>query len=890
MPKKSKLTESPARFTSGLDEKLKSDFQKYLQEISAANVETARSFRFSMLLKDWFADARPNFVEDYLKGMERHVRVKQKDIVLAGRIDALYGNAIIEFESNLTKKLKEAKRQLQQYFFSLTVEEATPEANFLCIATDGVLFQVFTPVWLTGEIPKKLEDIELRELDRVDFGKIDGAKAFLWIDRYFFRTKELHPTSDEFVRDFGINSPAYAFAIKLLEAEWKRSGHLSELKVIYENWEKYLRIAYGTSVADDELFLRHTYLASFAKLLAFMRLSGKSSLPTQSEIVEIFTGRFFKRLGIQNFLDEDFLSWIGRERVRDALLKLTRGIATLLENYYLQEISEDVLKSLYQELVDPVTRHDLGEFYTPDWLADRIVRHALQKTPKASVLDPACGSGSFLYFTIRYKREKLGDSETTLQHIRDNVVGIDIHPLAVTIAKTNYLLGLGELLRRRVKDFHIPIYMANSIRLPWQPIQIGTLEKVPSIRVNLDDDHANIPDVFLEHPTAYDQAIEFCHDFAVEHSSQDLKLKRFRGLARQRLKEVPTDDDTIEVLFDVAVKMHRLIKKNRNSIWAFILKNVYRPLFLKQRFDWILGNPPWLTLKDVEKGDYQDFLKKEILDEYSLLDRGKGHLVTHLELGTLFFCASLYVYGKRDAGSIAFVLPRSVFTADQHEKFRTANIGKSMHDIGITEVWDLDGVTPLFRIPANVAFGTNPHATPNPFPAEVFSGELPRKNASLKEAGESLSVRRTKLYSVKQGERSFWSEDPRAEVGGKSPYGSKFAEGATMFPRSCWFVQIASGGTLGFDPSKPYVRTDQRSTDEAKDAYKDLIVEGNVEKELLYATLLSTDLLPFGFLDYRVVVLPIKPSGERFIMLTNPQAKAAGNVHLVRWPLLSSLF
>ncbi len=430
MAKRSKLTEKASRFTTGFEEKLKADLKKYRDEIIVSNVETARSFRFMQLLRDWFSEARPRFVEEFLKGLEKHVTMKQKDFVIAsGRIDALFGNVIVEFEGNLEKKKKEAEGQLRRYLFGLLGSSDFRDVNFLCIASDGVLFQVYTGWWKGDRpVPDHWEDIELRLVDKVNFLTIDAGQAFLWLDRYFFRTTLLKPTTEEFVRDFGINSPAYAFALKLLRTQWNQVKSQSEFSVIYENWEKYLRIAYGTQVADLELFLRHTYLASFAKLLAYMRLTDKASAPSPSIVEEIYTGRFFrKHFGILNFLEEDFFSWLAREKVRTTLVDLTRRISTLLEKYHLAEISEDALKSLYQELVDPQTRHDLGEYYTPDWLADRIVRHVLEENPSASVLDPSCGSGSFLYFAIRYKRERLGDKGKTLQNIQDTVVGVDGH-------------------------------------------------------------------------------------------------------------------------------------------------------------------------------------------------------------------------------------------------------------------------------------------------------------------------------------------------------------------------------------------------------------------------------------------------------------------------------
>ena len=50
-----------------------------------------------------------------------------------------------------------------------------------------------------------------------------------------------------------------------------------------------------------------------------------------------------------------------------------------LTEYDLSKVREDVLKGVYQQLIDPKDRHDLGEYYTPDWLCERIVTELLPK-------------------------------------------------------------------------------------------------------------------------------------------------------------------------------------------------------------------------------------------------------------------------------------------------------------------------------------------------------------------------------------------------------------------------------------------------------------------------------------------------------------------------------
>ena len=164
---------------------------------------------------------------------------------------------------------------------------------------------------------------------------------------------------------------------------------------------------------------------------------------------------------------------------------MSRRLLLQLATYNLKELSEDVLKGLYERLVDPKDRHDLGEYYTPDWLAAKIVAECLKEKPEASVLDPACGSGTFLYQTILFKRDKLGNTSKTLKHIEGNVLVIDIHPLAGIVAKTTYLLALGDLVEKRAKAIRIPVYLADSIKPP---------EKyMAGYRAELDGDSINMP-------------------------------------------------------------------------------------------------------------------------------------------------------------------------------------------------------------------------------------------------------------------------------------------------------------------------------------------------------------------------------------------------------------
>jgi methylase of polypeptide subunit release factors len=891
MTKRTKLTEKATRIPDTRQTQWDEIIAKYLQEIELLNSESARSLRFGMVVKDLLG-FEPGFIESYVSGIEKYLKVKQKDRILKGKADNLFGNVIMEFETNIPKGRSEAEGQLRRYVAIVWSQEAPDSRTpYLCIATDGVRFVTYSPT-LADPAAKDVapEAVRLQVTEEVDWTALKPAEIFYWLDRYFLRKEVLHPTSETIVRDFGVNSHAFQTTTYALLTLWREIKGRSAFKVIYDSWDKYLRIVYGSQVADDELFVRHTYLATLAKLMSWMRITESTSLPDDAQIVEILEGKFFEKQRIENFIEEDFFSWLARAEAVSVAVSVVRWLFSLLQNYNLRELSEDVLKSLYQELVDPKTRHDLGEFYTPDWLAHRIVRRLLDANPRGVLLDPACGSGTFLYLAIREKRERLGDSQQTLLHICDSVYGVDIHPLAVIVAKTNYILALGGLLKKRKGPITIPVYLADTLRLPEREVKPSLWMQLPSYRVELDGREIHLPERLLEDLTLYDRAIELAKEFARQNKGKPIAPEPFRNfLAAQRFPGIE-DALLVQALFAIATALKHFVDTDRDTIWAFVLKNIYKPLFFKRRFDFIIGNPPWIAFRFMEPG-YQKFLKRQITQEYQLLT-GRGELITHLEVATLFLVRAADLYLK-SGGTIAFVLPRSVFSADQHDGLRKRTFQFSenvVESLFWREIWDCENIEPLFKVPSCVVIADKreipremPGSTPA-IPGQILSGKLGRKNASLAEveADSEFRVEDVEFSLHTRGKRSFWATSKAASVPAASYYKKRFAQGATIVPRSFWFVQVKPS-PLGFDPGFPPLQTDPRAIQEAKAAYQDVRLEGNVDSDFLYATLLSTDLLPFGYLNYRLVVLPIEPEGDHYKLGAADEARQRGFLHLAQW-------
>lgn len=84
----------------------------------------------------------------------------------------------------------------------------------------------------------------------------------------------------------------------------------------------------------------------------------------------------------------------------EEVLKLLDWLVTLIEQYKIERLG-DVIGYIYEELIPAEERHQLGQFYTPKPIAELIVKWCI-RSPDDKVLDPGCGSGTFL--VEAYKR------------------------------------------------------------------------------------------------------------------------------------------------------------------------------------------------------------------------------------------------------------------------------------------------------------------------------------------------------------------------------------------------------------------------------------------------------------------------------------------------------
>jgi hypothetical protein len=274
--------------------------------------------------------------------------------------------------------------------------------------------------------------------------------------------------SADLVQRFGLDSPTFVTAAQVLREALAVVGGTNSGAPALERQQYALhlaRVSGSAAAGSDELFVRHTYLCQFAKVLAAAACFGVEKASVNIE--RVLDGRGFETLGISNIGEQDCFAWVLAPAVREQTLAVFRQIAASLAMYDLSRIEEDLLKPLYQHLVEPETRHELGEFYTPDWLAELTLCES-GFGPGRSLLDPACGSGAFLFTATRLLARQGVTGDALVDFALDNLMGMEVHPLAVTIARITYLLALLPHLRAGVscRQRAIPIALANALHAP----------------------------------------------------------------------------------------------------------------------------------------------------------------------------------------------------------------------------------------------------------------------------------------------------------------------------------------------------------------------------------------------------------------------------------------
>ena len=646
--------------------------------------------------------------------------------IIRGRPDAVHGQVIIEYEApksfSSKKKIEQAFNQLITY---LSEELKRTTLNKLVgIGFDGE--KIFFVKHRQGKWIKEPKE------GAYSFNQ-ETAKTLLI---YLRSLSRLSLTAENLAEKFGPHSELSSKAIFAFTNALKYWGNQTRIRTFFDEWKRLFGIVYGEQITlnhqgkeaeifsklykvgreisfQELLFSVHTYFALLMKLIAaeiltlretsfgssfVSHLTHISEEEFKQQLQDIEDGGIYVRKGITNFLEGDFFRWyldaFDSPELREAIREIARTLSQFepATSTIEPDSTRDLLKKLYQYLVPKEVRHRLGEYYTPDWLAELLLNEVgYNGNNFKRLLDPACGSGTFLVLAIqravKWGKESGRPDLEIAKSIKANIWGFDLNPLAVIAARTNYLFALGDLANEildRGGTIEIPIYLCDSVLTPTRTT--GNLFG-EFLEVSTSVGKFQIPAEWVRESFTLSRAATLIEEMAKQQYSVEEAMTRFK-------KEGLVFSYNQEIVKNFYIQILKLEKENKNGIWARFLKNAFAPM-VAGKFDFVVGNPPWIMWEYLSK-EYRE-ATQSLWENYGLTKIGQVRNVLirgRRDFSMLFVYASADYYLKHGA-KLGFLITQEVFKSKgAGEGFRRFQLGDKKY-LKVLKAHDLVSIQPF---------------------------------------------------------------------------------------------------------------------------------------------------------------------------------------------------
>ncbi len=421
----------------------------------------------------------------------------------------------------------------------------------------------------------------------------------------------------------------------------------------------------ATPLAQARTFAKHSLLVATARILI-----GCLDEPTSetSYLIDRASG------GFQGWLAE---TSAGRE--------LLKHLVDRVRGYDWRGSTKDVLKDAYHGLIEAEDRKVFGEFYTPDDLARLVVEEVLDEAwcdaviPRASgllqgtesagsprhlgVLDPACGSGTFLFHAARRLSDRIRQAHKPLLGRTAEIVallvnGIDLHPVATEMARATLSMALPQSASGRLP--HLRVVLGDAMRTHAMQIDrdLGIRLRTPG------GSDLWIPGSIALHPRR-DVLIRKAVEGAQGAEPADA------AAAPLDLADVDElDDQTVADAEALRRSLASVIETEGDHVWGWHLLNNSDLFSLgRQGVGRLIGNPPWLVSPYTPEGPRKDAIEEMRIQEGVQPVRrtsAKGDLASVFTART----TRLYLSDQKGFNRYGWVLPGSALINDAWAPWR----------------------------------------------------------------------------------------------------------------------------------------------------------------------------------------------------------------------------
>ena len=182
-----------------------------------------------------------------------------------------------------------------------------------------------------------------------------------------------------------------------------------------------------------------------------------------------------------------------------------RGLLEDIDGFDFTELDYDLIGPIFERLIAPEERHRWGQHYTKPEVCD-IINAFVIKSPTDTILDPACGGGTFLVRAYARKSclAAANGRPLTHQELLSQINGIDISLYAAHIATVNLasrsLADEANYPRVGVADFFDTAPNRSVIHMPYGPQRRKSARKQDYLDIPLPNTAIGRVDAVIGNP------------------------------------------------------------------------------------------------------------------------------------------------------------------------------------------------------------------------------------------------------------------------------------------------------------------------------------------------------------------------------------------------------
>ncbi|RMT99426.1 hypothetical protein ALP37_00829 [Pseudomonas amygdali pv. sesami] len=875
--------------------------QAFLQEavalVTQGRAEDILRHALSAKLPLMFPE-QPWWIKSHVTGTEALANFHEEGKRRYGFVDVLVGSTVIEYERNLHARgtFAHGLHQVKQYCTAQLNVGVRPDL-LVGVLSDTVRWHAFrvSSIKEISAVPGATcygpEHIELTELESCDLSAAstaDSKKLGEFLVKYLGREGGRILAAEMLSDDLGFGSPFCNSHVgpirKLADAAFTADPIYA--KMITKLWTDFVSYLGGEKAAgkfDMESYVGELYILTLAKLICANVLSEKGLVSEDTELRAILDGAFFKARGLPNLVEYDYFGWLNASPYVNDLVEVARDIQDDIRAYDFESSpAEDLFGALMAQLSARSQRILLGQEWTPSWLAAKLVAIAMSMLPAEAqprFLDMCCGSGAMVVETVKHAQTRLLEAGRTpgdaaaLNELSSSITAFDIDPLAVMLAKVGWVLASKEWLVPG-HEVQIPIYHADSLfaNTPITKVFGPTGEEHRELL--LDTEQVDLPQFLIKSSSQslFDALLSRGYEMAMSSASHpktmltnDDVTSMVDAIVAESGVPLSMDEMSAAIKFssELLSALETLQRAGRNGIWAFVLRNSFRPALVAGRFNGVVTNPPWLALSKIGSNPYRDALKAKA-DSYGIKAPGASHL--HVEIATIFLLHAIDRYLAPGA-VVACVLPDTVLNGAHHKPFRGAGYLSATRPITFSpqEIWKVESQT--FKNEAIVLFGKKVRLL------------TPITSMVGRTVGRSVEMA-SNYHVISSGSKTAWTTDPPIASGGTiligNSIGPLFRQGADVMPRGIIFHAATKSGA-GWNLRPITAGSDLYFLRSEGKVLKDFELTANgVSDQVLFDVLLSKHLAPYELASGSKGLLPFKHGASGWEPRTGPAIAALG--------------